>query len=665
MAEPEEILLDGAHHATRFVQRLWRHRVRRDEPQVLHLADCRARLEIFVRAAFGISLTVGAVDPPDTPSWLRRWALRIPRHLTSGASLAETDGIHLRLPASVAVQTATGSGWAFYRLYVAEMAARAQRGTPAWLPTDSLLRDLYLLREAEMVDDLLVTDLPGLIPELRAARKAALAGRPAVSLLTPQEAAVEALVRGVLRAELRQGAPNESTAEDSHRWAERKAADIRDLGGAYRGIAPVELWGRVKPLSGPPKRVVSHSQSESPLAERPRVSKMRRRPQVREASNDEDDESMGLWMIQLDDPQEHVEDPMGLQRPTDRDAEADPEGLADSLAELPEARLITSPERPREILVSSDPPPTSATAARGATRPGGFIYPEWDYRTGTYQENGAVVRVQQAPLGDSAWAEEVFRRRALLLGDVRRRFERLRARRLRVGRQLDGPEFDLNAYVASEADRHAGLAADDRLYITSRPARRDVAIAVLVDGSGSTDSWTTENLRIVDVEKEALLVVTTALEALGDPFAILSFSGESRSDVSVAILKSFSEKNGPVVHRRIAGLEPDRFTRLGAAIRHTTGMLVHKPARHRLLLVLSDGKPNDVDIYEGRYGIEDTRQAALEAQLQGIHPFCLTVDRQAPSYMPRMFGPGKYAVLPHPVQLPTALVQVLRGLIQA
>ena len=355
---------------------------------------------------------------------------------------------------------------------------------------------------------------------------------------------------------------------------------------------------------------------------------------------------------------------MGLSRPTDRDAQADPEGLADSLAELPEARLVTSPERPKEILVSNDPPPKSAEATQGATRPGGFVYPEWDYRTSTYQEQGAVVREQPPRLGDAEWAEGVFTRRALLLADVRRRFERLRARRTRVGRQLDGPDFDLQAYVASEADRRAGLPADDRLYVSSRSARRDVAIAVLVDVSGSTDSWTTENLRIIDVEKEALLVVATALEALGDPFAIVSFSGETRSDVCVAILKSFAEPTGPTLQRRIAGLEPDRFTRLGAALRHTTSMLVQKPARHRLLLVLSDGKPNDVDIYEGRYGIEDTRQAVAEAQLQGIHPFCLTVDRQAPSYMPRMFGAGKYAVLPHPVQLPSALVQVLRGLVQ-
>lgn len=664
MAEPEEILLDGAHHATRFVQRLWRHRVRHDEPQVLHLADCRARLEMFVRAAFGISLTVAAVDPPDVPSWLRRWALRIPRHLCGGEVLAETDGSHLRLPATVAAQGEGGSGWGFYRLCAAQMAARAKRETPAWLPSDPLLRDLYLLREAEIVDHLLFIELPGLSLEISAGRKAALLQRPDASLLSLQEAAVEALVLAVLNSDLLGGAREDTTAEGSHLWARGMAAKIRLRGGTYRGIPPVPMWGRVKPLASSSRTKVSAPRDENETAERPRVSKMRRRPHVRQAPEDEDDESMGLWMIQLDDPQEHVEDPMGLQRPTDRDSEADPEGLADSLSELPEARLVTSPERPKEVLVSNDPPPTSVEATLGTTRPGGFIYPEWDYRSGTYQQRGAVVRERPPELGDPEWAKAVFARRALLMGEVRRRFERLRARRLRVGRQLDGPDFDLDAYVASQADRRVGLPADDRLYVTTRSARRDVAIAVLVDGSGSTDSWTTENLRIVDVEKEALLVLSTALEALGDPFAILSFSGQSRDNVSIAILKSFAEPTGLAVHRRIAGLEPDRFTRLGAALRHTTGMLVRRPARHRLLLVLSDGKPNDVDVYEGRYGIEDTRQAVAEALLQGIHPFCLTVDRQAPSYMPRMFGVGKYAVLPHPIQLPSALVQVVRQLIQ-
>ena len=192
-----------------------------------------------------------------------------------------------------------------------------------------------------------------------------------------------------------------------------------------------------------------------------------------------------------------------------------------------------------------------------------------------------------------------------------------------------------------------------------------MAIALLVDVSGSTDSWVAEDLRIVDVEKEALLVVCDALDALGDPYIMLAFSGEGPECVSVLPLKGFDERTGDVVRRRIAGLEPDRYTRMGTAIRHATARLMTKPARHRLLLVLSDGKPNDVDRYEGPYGVEDSRQAVVEARLQGLHPFCVTVDRHAPAYMSRIFGAGGYAALHHPEHLPTVLVDVLRRLVKA
>src|SRR5690606_14233365 len=314
---------------------------------------------------------------------------------------------------------------------------------------------------------------------------------------------------------------------------------------------------------------------------------------------------------------------------------------------------------------SDDPPPSSAADVLRAGAPAGLIYPEWDYRTGAYHARGAVVRERTPPLGDPAWAEAVLARRAALLHAVRRRFERLRPRRLRLGRQLDGPEVDLAAYVASYADRRAGRPGDDRLYEAVRPARRDVALTLLVDVSGSTDSWVTEGLRVVDVEKEALLVVCDALDALGDPYSILAFSGEGPEAVTVLPLKGFDERTGAAVHRRIAALEPDRYTRLGAAVRHATARLMTKPARHRLLLVLSDGKPNDVDHYEGRYGVEDARQAVAEARLQGLHPFCVTVDRHAPEYMPRIFGAGGYAALHHPEHLPCVLVDVLRRLVRA
>jgi nitric oxide reductase NorD protein len=129
-------------------------------------------------------------------------------------------------------------------------------------------------------------------------------------------------------------------------------------------------------------------------------------------------------------------------------------------------------------------------------------------------------------------------------------------------------------------------------------------------------------------------------------------------------LKGFDERNAGVVQRRIAALEPQHYTRAGAALRHAAASLAACPAQHHLLILLSDGKPNDIDHYEGRYGVEDMRQAVAEAKLQLIHPFCITVDRHAPQYLSRVFGRGCYAVLQHPQLLPVVLVDILRRLIK-
>jgi nitric oxide reductase NorD protein len=254
-------------------------------------------------------------------------------------------------------------------------------------------------------------------------------------------------------------------------------------------------------------------------------------------------------------------------------------------------------------------------------------------------------------------------RHAALVRRVRRRFDGLRPRRRRVGRQDDGPDLDLSAYVAAFADWRAGHAGDDRFYTAARPARRDLALTLLVDISASTDSWISGGLRIVDVEKESLIVLLEALDALGDRHAALAFSGEGAGRVRVLTIKDFAEPVGMDVRRRVAALDPDGYTRTGAAIRHASALLARQPARHRLLLMLTDGKPNDVDHYPGRYGIQDTRQAVAEARMQGLVAFCLTVDREAPAYMPSIFGRRGYALLRRQELLPAVLVEVVRRLL--
>lgn len=667
MSEPEDVLLDGAHIATEYVARLWRRHTK--DAQVAALANARRRLETLLAALYESPLPIVPAEAPARPTLFGRLARRTPRHLVDLRALPSTDGVRIRLPPLL--DAGADDAAVRYRLLALIQAARAARGTPLRLPEarDLDVRDLYLLSEAAASDRELVAALPGIAPALHRARLAEGESRPRDSLLTSREREAERLLRAVLASP-----PDINPAEvpfapmpaDSLVWARATAASLVLLGGRYRGLRTIETWGRIdSPPAAVPLRALGSRDNPSPIpAAAKRVRTLIRRPRVRDASEDEDDPQTGMWMIQLDDPKEHVEDPMGLQRPADRDAEANADDLADSVSELAEARLVSVPGAPTEVLVSEDPPDRRAVWADPSISRAGVAYPEWDWRTAEYHAGRAVVHEATASRGDRTWSLEVLRSHTREVAAVRRQFERLRARRVRLVRQLDGDDLDLDAFVSAWADARAGMAADDRMYERVQPERRDVAISLLVDVSGSTDSWIADRRRIIDVEKEALILACEALDALGDRYNVLAFSGEGPRGVVIRVVKGFGERNGVAVSERIAGLEHDRYTRLGAAVRHATAALSRERARHRLLLVLSDGKPNDVDEYEGRYGIEDARQAVAEARLQGLSPFCLTVDREAPIYLPRIFGPRAYAVLRRADRLPAVLVDVVRQLLR-
>ncbi|UUZ53388.1 hypothetical protein LP419_31740 [Massilia sp. H-1] len=170
----------------------------------------------------------------------------------------------------------------------------------------------------------------------------------------------------------------------------------------------------------------------------------------------------GPSMVQTAQPHEQAEDPMGMQRPTDRDAATSADEFADALSELPEARLVSSPARSKEVLLSDDPPdPAARTLAVAAARAGGEQrqYPEWDWRSKSYRMPGATVRLSPAVPGPMQWVDQTLAERATMLGEIRRRFELLRAQRTRVRQQLDGAEVDVQAWVDSRADCQGRLAA--------------------------------------------------------------------------------------------------------------------------------------------------------------------------------------------------------------
>ena len=338
------------------------------------------------------------------------------------------------------------------------------------------------------------------------------------------------------------------------------------------------------------------------------------------------------------------------------------------MSELPEARLVSAPGKPKEVLISDDPPESSAKremTGKPGEAPDRRHYPEWDWRLGAYRDPGATVLLLPAPVGPQKWVDDTLQARRGMLHEIRRRFELLRAQRVRVRKQLDGDDIDLQAYIDSHADFCAGQPMAQRLYQSERRSRRDMAIMLLVDVSGSTDGWIAADRRIIDVEREALLLVCIALDGMAEPYSVLAFSGEGPQAVVVRSIKRFDERYDNAVAQRIAGLEPEHYTRAGAAMRHASSLLMNEAAEHRLLLLLSDGKPNDIDDYEGRYGVEDLRQAVIEAKLQGISPFCLTIDRQAANYLSAVFGPNHYALLPRPELLPSVLLDWLRRLVAA
>jgi nitric oxide reductase NorD protein len=672
VAEPEDLLLEFAHRGVVAAQRFWLRYHPDADVASRSLAGLRAHLELVLAGLADRPIVLLPADPPAPASWVARLARPMPPHLRNLAPAA-TDGRRLYLPRTLPAAFAPSplSPARAYRLMLAEQVARIRRDSSAFAPGDAAtpVHLLYELAEGIAADRWLAETLPGLVPDLAAGRRASLAHRPALTALRPVERAVEELLRRALAlppGATVPGIPWHGTPRQSRSWAAETAAALPEHGGRSRGLPAVAAWGRL--LSPAPLEAVPAARTGDSAADhiRPgRTRTLRRAPEAREPGPGEDAGRMGTWIIRPDEPQESVEDPFGVRRPADRDEDAAPEDLADALADLPQTRVVTSSAPPREVLESESPVPRGTRGSSSAAGVG-LVYPEWDYRARAYHLRGTVVREQLLEPGDGAWSETALRRQAALVRLVRRQFAALRPQRVRLRRQRDGSDLDMEAWVETWADRRAGVAeaaSEDRLYIAERAARRSLAIALLIDVSASTDSWVVDTRRVIDIEKEALLVVGEALARLGDRWAVYAFSGEGPAGVRTYLAKGFDDAGGPQVARRIERLEPDGYTRVGAALRHVTARLAAQPAHRRLLLLLSDGRPNDIDHYEGRYGIEDTRQAVREAASERVLVFGLTVDRTAPAYLTAMYGPGRAALLRRPEQLPTTLVEVLRRLL--
>ncbi|MFH1215736.1 MAG: VWA domain-containing protein [Pseudomonadota bacterium] len=299
-------------------------------------------------------------------------------------------------------------------------------------------------------------------------------------------------------------------------------------------------------------------------------------------------------------------------------------------------------------------PMTSAEQEDGNGLSGELLYDEWDYRRQGFRKDWChLIRKNIHPVKGTFVGNTLATYRGQII-QLKRQFEMMQTRHRFVKRQRDGDEIDVDALIEAYADVKAGHAPSERLFVRLLRDERDIAALFLVDMSSSTEGWVGTAL------KESLVLLSEAMEALGDRYAIYGFSGMRRTRCEVYHVKDFAEPYSDEIKGRIAAIAPIDYTRMGPPIRHFTAELARLDAKVRLLIILTDGKPEDYDDYKGEYAIEDTRHALIEAKVAGIHPFCITIDREAQDYMAHMFGKINYTFIDDVRKLPLRVPEIYR-----
>lgn len=283
----------------------------------------------------------------------------------------------------------------------------------------------------------------------------------------------------------------------------------------------------------------------------------------------------------------------------------------------------------------------------------GIPVDEWDYKKQCLQRDHCRIIPM---LARDAAAMVLPQRLRPQARKIRRHFEMLRPQRHWISRQNEGTELDLENYINFLADRkHGHVHNDVPIYRELRNKTRDLSCLLLADLSLSTDAHINDDSRVVDVIRDSLFLFSEALSATGDRFALHGFSSRNRNHVRFHDIKTFDSQYNDDIRGYINAIKPGYYTRMGTAIRHASRLLAKEPSSKKLLLILTDGKPNDLDKYEGRYGIEDTRQAIIEAEKMGLQPFCVTIDEQAEDYLPYLFGQRSYVLVHNAEELPKKL----------
>ncbi|MFN4156753.1 MAG: nitric oxide reductase activation protein NorD [Paracoccaceae bacterium] len=547
-----------------------------------------------------------------------------------GAQLAEArmlehvaafDGDALRLPPVIDTFPDAALNRAAY-LWLAALAATA---TPYMAPADPFAADLAHLAAMEAATARALKLCPGL-----RARHAALCAHLAGAFPLYPATAPERLAADGLRALLTANPLSTLSPPPAPR--------------GYAPLPPMPLHLRLDR----PARSQAAAPGEDATTAPPGLASTTRKQGKRE-DNEQANRTDSFIMHRFESIFSWVES-MGLNRATDDD---DLENAQKAAEDQDHIALTKHHKRAATRLrLHLDLAPQDADHERLSDT---FTYPEWNHRARAYMPDHTRVLEAEAIPG------ERFAPDPRLMARVRQQFEAMHPRRIILPRQVDGAELDIDALIAAQVAIRATGKGSDRIFRDLRNVERDLSVAVLMDCSRSTES-VVGTRSIIDTMREALAALAGGIDAAGDRLAIWGFSSLRRDRVFLTRCKGFDGRVTPLVNARIGSMIPGHYTRLGAAIRHASAQLATEPAARKLLLVLTDGKPNDLDHYEGTHGIEDSHMAVREARRMGQAVHGVIVDADGQDWFTRIFGRAGFTLLPDPARLGRALPEIYRTL---
>jgi nitric oxide reductase NorD protein len=598
----------------RFITRV----ARREHPAAaVTLPEMEKTIGMLFRA-FGGDTGVRVVAAAETRHGARRRLIE--RIAGSGEKTGHCslDAETLRLPDSVALfpERATNRD-----LYVWLALLAAGTGEAASAPAAG---DDWFVRNQELTVRVLAGS-PALLPRYRRLVDALLATRPDPSKLPADEAAAEMAIRAALRD------PGSTAA----------------LPATRRPPQPVPLWLHQPPVADTRARRKDPQMPTGKGTQRDGDGKRRAAERVDMPER----KSPFLLPFRAETLLSWAEF-VKVNRELDDEDDPDAGRAADDLEKLTLTDDVEASPASR-IRFDLDLP---AGAADDIVLEDGILLPEWDWKRSAMRPDYCRLMTMTARDAEAGALPARLRRPA---ARIRRQLACLQPARSWLKAQPEGEEIDIDACVRGYADRRAGITGARSVgYLALQRRERDLACLVLADLSLSTDAWIGDEHRVIDVIRDSLLLFGEALAATGDRFAMYGFSSLKRSLVRFHEIKTFADRFDNAARGRIAAIKPGYYTRLGAALRQATTLLGAQPAKLRPLLIVSDGKPHDIDHYEGRYGIEDTRMAVIEARRAGLKPFCITVDREGEDYLPHMFGPAGYTIVRQPEELALRLPQL-------